>query len=78
MDTVDPKLQEQAFVEKDAMQAIHVAFLCLQPHANLRPSNVKDGGNVDIQIDMVRTPMKPVFLDRRPEKDDDDHSWEAI
>ena len=37
MDQVDPKLREHGIVEKDVLQVIHVAFLCLQPRANLRP-----------------------------------------
>uniref|UniRef100_A0A6N2KP34 Serine-threonine/tyrosine-protein kinase catalytic domain-containing protein n=1 Tax=Salix viminalis TaxID=40686 RepID=A0A6N2KP34_SALVM len=31
MDLVDPKLREHGIVEKDVLQVIHAAFLCLQP-----------------------------------------------
>lgn len=77
MDLVDPKLQEHGFVEKDVMQAIHVTMLCLEPHANLRPPMSEIVALLTFKIDMVTTPMRPVFLDRRRKKDDEIHSWET-
>ncbi|KAF7807230.1 putative LRR receptor-like serine/threonine-protein kinase [Senna tora] len=78
MEFVDPKLQEHGFVEKAVLQAIHVAFLCLQTQANLRPPMSEIVALLTFKINMVATPMRPVFLNRRRQKDDDCHSWEAI
>ncbi|OVA13029.1 Protein kinase domain [Macleaya cordata] len=68
IDVVDPKLQKDGFVEKDVFQAIHVAFLCLQPHPNLRPPMSDIVAMLTCKVDMVATPtpVKPVFLDRKP------------
>ncbi|KAI4335317.1 hypothetical protein L6164_013975 [Bauhinia variegata] len=80
MDLVDPKLKEDGFVEKDIMQAIHVALLCLNSHAHLRPPMSEIVALLTFKIEMVTTPMRPAFLERRPRnrRYDDNHSWEAI
>ncbi|XP_073227066.1 cold-responsive protein kinase 1-like [Cicer arietinum] len=78
MDLIDPKLREEGFVEKDVMQAFHVAFLCLQPHPDLRPAMSQIVALLTFKIDMVTTPMRPAFLDRRRVMDDENHSWEVI
>lgn len=77
MDLVDPKLGEDGIVEKDVMQAIHVALLCLQPHAHLRPPMSEIVALLTFKIEMVTTPMRPSFLDRRQRKDEDNHSFDA-
>ncbi|CAJ2649867.1 unnamed protein product [Trifolium pratense] len=79
MDLIDPKLREKGYVEKDVMQAFHVAFLCLQPHPDLRPAMSQIVAMLTFKIDMVTTPMRPAFLDRRRViLDDENHSWEVI
>ncbi|KAK7265360.1 hypothetical protein RJT34_32979 [Clitoria ternatea] len=78
MDIVDPNLRKHGFVEKDVMQAFQVAFLCLQPHADLRPAMSEIVALLTFKAEMVRTPMRPAFLDRRRVMDDENHSWEAI
>nr|WIL59821.1 nodulation protein [Melilotus officinalis] len=77
LDLVDPKLKQDGFVEKDVMQATHVALLCLQPHAHLRPPMSEIVALLTFKIEMVTTPMRPAFLDRRPRKDEDNHSFEV-
>jgi len=54
------------------MQAIHVAFLCLQPDAHLRPPMSEIVALLTFKIEMVTTPMRPAFLDRGARNDDDD------
>lgn len=78
MDLIDPKLQEQGFIEKDVMQAIHVALLCLQPHADLRPAMSEIVALLTFKSEMITTPMRPAFLDRRRKTNEENHSWEAI
>ena len=75
IDLVDPKLRENGLMEKDVMQAIHVAFLCLQPHANLRAHMSEFVALLTFKFEMVTTPMRPAFFDRRR---NENHSWEAI
>ncbi|KAK4265549.1 hypothetical protein QN277_026585 [Acacia crassicarpa] len=76
-DLIDPKLREHGFVEKDVMQAIHVALLCIQSSPNLRPPMSEIVALLTFKIEMVRTPMRPIFLDLRhkvavADKDKDD------
>jgi len=78
LDIVDPKLRQHGFVEKDVMQAIHVAFLCLQPHAHLRPPMSEIVALLTFKIEMVTTPMRPAFLDQRPREDGENHPLEAL
>uniref|UniRef100_A0A5B7C1J7 Protein kinase domain-containing protein n=1 Tax=Davidia involucrata TaxID=16924 RepID=A0A5B7C1J7_DAVIN len=77
IDLVDPKMREDGFVEKDVLQAIQVAFLCLQPHANLRPPMSEIVAMLTCKVELVRTPMRPVFLDRRHRKNEK-LSWDTI
>uniref|UniRef100_A0A3N7GD05 Protein kinase domain-containing protein n=1 Tax=Populus trichocarpa TaxID=3694 RepID=A0A3N7GD05_POPTR len=77
MDLVDPKLLEHGIVEKDVLQVIHVAFLCLQPLANLRPPMSRIVAQLTCKVEMVGTPMRPVFL-QRSRKKDDNLSWDTI
>ncbi|XP_050372625.1 probable LRR receptor-like serine/threonine-protein kinase At1g56140 isoform X2 [Argentina anserina] len=77
-DLLDPKLQDDGFEAKDIMQAINVAFLCLQPHANLRPpmSDIVAMLTCKVQITGI-LPMKPAFLERRRTKDEN-LSWDTM
>ncbi|KAL3567044.1 hypothetical protein D5086_032459 [Populus alba] len=77
IDLVDPKLREHGFMEKDVLLVIHVAFLCLQPLANLRPPMSKIEALLTCKVEMVGTPMRPAFLERR-RKTDENLSWDAI
>ncbi|THG21422.1 hypothetical protein TEA_001040 [Camellia sinensis var. sinensis] len=77
IDLVDPKMREDGFVEKDVLRAIHAAFLCLQPHANLRPPMSEIVAILTRKGEMIRTPMKPAFTDRRRRKDEK-LSWDTI
>ncbi|KAK3038262.1 hypothetical protein RJ639_029850 [Escallonia herrerae] len=77
LDLVDPNMREDGFVEKDVLHTIHVAFLCLQPHANLRPPMSEIVAMLTCKVEMVRTPLKPAFLDRR-RRTDEKLYWETI
>ncbi|CAL5352103.1 unnamed protein product [Camellia sinensis] len=77
IDLVDPKMREDGFVEKDVLRAIHAAFLCLQPHANLRRPMSEIVAILTRKGEMIRTPMKPAFTDRRRRKDEK-LSWDTI
>ena len=74
IDLVDPRIQEDGFVENDVLQVnhvlqvIHVALFCLQPYANLRPPMSEVVAVLTCRADMVGTPMKPAFLDRKQDK----------
>ncbi|KAI3932673.1 hypothetical protein MKW98_012644 [Papaver atlanticum] len=71
---VDPKLQKDGFVEKDVLQAIHVAFLCLQPDPSLRPPMSDIVAMLTCKVNLVSTPtpVKPVFLGRKTPNSDND------
>ncbi|KAK9274825.1 hypothetical protein L1049_022077 [Liquidambar formosana] len=77
LDLIDPKMQEDGFMEKDLLQTIHVAFLCLQPHPNMRPPMSEVVAMLTCKAEMVGTPMKPAFLDRR-RKNEENFSWDII
>ncbi|XP_048133380.1 cysteine-rich receptor-like protein kinase 44 [Rhodamnia argentea] len=76
IELVDPRMREDGFLEKDVLQAIHIAFLCLQPHANLRPPMSEIVAMLTCKVEMVERPMRPAFLDCRRKKDN--HSWDTI
>lgn len=79
MDLIDGKLKDEGLVEKDVLQALHVAFLCLQAHPNLRPAMSDIVALLTFKVEMVETPLRPAFLDRRRSVVNDvNHSWEAI
>ncbi|KAF9662920.1 hypothetical protein SADUNF_Sadunf18G0104500 [Salix dunnii] len=77
IDLVDPKLREHGFMEKDVLQVIHVAFLCLQTLANLRPPMSKIVALLTCKVEMVGTPLRPAFLERRGKKVEN-LSWDTI
>ncbi|KAJ6922153.1 hypothetical protein NC652_015952 [Populus alba x Populus x berolinensis] len=53
-----------------------VAFLCLQPLANLRSPMSRIVAQLTCKVEMVGTPMRPVFLQRSRRKDDN-LSWDT-
>ncbi|KAH0654872.1 hypothetical protein KY290_030685 [Solanum tuberosum] len=63
IDLVDPKMLEDGMAEKDVMQTIHVAFLCLQPQANLRPPMSEIVAMLVTKAGTLTTPTPPPFLD---------------
>lgn len=65
IDLVDPRLQEDKSVEKHVLQVIHVALFCLQPYANLRPPMSEVVAVLTCRAELVGTPMKPAFLERK-------------
>ncbi|KAK4374533.1 hypothetical protein RND71_005210 [Anisodus tanguticus] len=77
IDLVDPKMQEDGIVENDVMQTIYVAFLCLQPHANLRPPMSEIVAMLVRKVAVVETPTRPAFLDRKARKDEK-ISWDTF
>ncbi|KAL5699665.1 non-specific serine/threonine protein kinase [Ranunculus cassubicifolius] len=78
LELVDPKLREDGYKEKDMLQAIHVAFLCLQPYPKKRPPMSQIVAMLTCKLDLVSMPTKPACLDRLCRKPDDNRSWEAI
>ncbi|KAH7572513.1 hypothetical protein JRO89_XS04G0267700 [Xanthoceras sorbifolium] len=78
IDLVDPKMREEGFVQEKVMQAINVAFLCLQPHANRRPRMSEVVAMLTCKVEMVETPTRPAFLDRRRKRDENTLSWDTI
>ncbi|KAL0383278.1 UNVERIFIED_CONTAM: putative LRR receptor-like serine/threonine-protein kinase [Sesamum calycinum] len=69
-DLIDPRMRENGFVEKDVLQTTHVAFLCLQPHANQRPPMSEIVAMLTCKVELGGTPTRPAFLDRRKRKDE--------
>ncbi|KAG2691951.1 hypothetical protein I3843_08G029800 [Carya illinoinensis] len=65
LDLVDPNMREDGFVETDVLLAIHVAFLCLQNHTNLRPPMSEIVALLTCKFELDKTPPRPIFLDRR-------------
>ncbi|XP_011079277.1 probable LRR receptor-like serine/threonine-protein kinase At1g56140 isoform X1 [Sesamum indicum] len=76
-DLIDPRIQEDSVVSKDVLQVIKVAFLCLQPHANLRPPMSEIVAMLMCKVEVDGTPVRPTFLDRKPQKVDK-ISWDSI
>lgn len=77
IELVDPKLQENSFLEKVVLHTILVAFLCLQPHANVRPPMSEIVAMLTCKVDVGEIPMRPAFLDRK-RRMDDKLSWDTI
>ncbi|XP_009792456.1 cold-responsive protein kinase 1-like isoform X1 [Nicotiana sylvestris] len=77
IDLVDPKMREDGIVEKDVMQTIYVAFLCLQPHANSRPPMSEIVAMLIRNVAIVETPTRPAFLNRK-RRNDKKLSWDTI
>ncbi|XP_076892618.1 putative LRR receptor-like serine/threonine-protein kinase At1g56140 [Bidens hawaiensis] len=78
VDLIDPRMKSDGFVEKDVMQTIRVALLCLQPHANLRPPMSEIVAMLTWKVEMVKSPVKPRFLNAGRRQMDETESWEAI
>nr|GMD76020.1 probable LRR receptor-like serine/threonine-protein kinase At1g56140 [Ipomoea batatas] len=77
VELVDPKLRENEFPEKDVMHTILVAFLCLQPHANVRPPMSEIVARLTCKVEVGEIPMRPAFLDRK-RRVQDKLSWDTI
>lgn len=71
-------MRNDGFIEKDVMQTIRVALLCLQPHANLRPPMSEIVAMLTWKVEMVKSPIKPTFLNGWRQMQDEKVSWEAI
>ncbi|KAL7592469.1 cold-responsive protein kinase 1 [Lactuca sativa] len=78
IDLVDPRIRNAGFIEKDVMQTIHVALLCLQAHANTRPPMSEIVAMLTWKVEMVKSPSKPTFLDRRHRWKNENTSWETV
>ncbi|KAI3524187.1 hypothetical protein L1887_02839 [Cichorium endivia] len=78
VDLIDPRMRNGGFVEKDVMKTIHVALLCLQPQANVRPPMSEIVAILTWKGKMVKAPMKPAFFDGKCRVKDENVSWEAI
>ncbi|KAI4379678.1 hypothetical protein MLD38_005943 [Melastoma candidum] len=77
IELIDPKMQEDGFSKREVLQAMHVAFLCLQPQPEHRPQMSQVVSMLTCMTNMVDKPMKPAFLDRRRQKDVS-ISWDSI
>ncbi|KAI4376407.1 hypothetical protein MLD38_014174 [Melastoma candidum] len=77
IELIDPKMKEDGFSKKEVLQAMHVAFLCLQPQPELRPRMSQVVSMLTCMAGAVDMPMKPPFLDRRIQKDVS-ISWDSI
>lgn len=64
-------MKEVGYVEKDVAHAIQVALLCLQPHGNLRPAMSEIVAMLTYKFEIIQTPMKPAFLERRHKRNRD-------
>ncbi|KAI3811444.1 hypothetical protein L1987_21168 [Smallanthus sonchifolius] len=78
IDLIDPRMQKDGFSVKDVMKTIHVALLCLQPLPDIRPAMSEVVAMLTWNVDMVKSPIKPTFLDRRRPRNDENVSWETI
>lgn len=77
IDLVDPRMLEAGVLEKDIVQVLNVAFLCLQPHANLRPPMSEIVAMLTCKVEMAGTPVRPAFLDRKRRNNEKKLSWDA-
>ncbi|CAL1393281.1 unnamed protein product [Linum trigynum] len=73
---IDPRLRQQGIEDRDVVHVIHVAFLCLQPLANLRPPMSEVVAMLTCKAD-TGTPLKPAFLDKR-RRAEGSFSWDVI
>lgn len=76
IDLVDSRMLD-GVPEKDIFQVLHVAFLCLQPHANLRPPMSEIVSMLTCKVEMAGTPMRPAFLERK-RRNNEKLSWDTI
>ncbi|XP_076929029.1 cold-responsive protein kinase 1-like isoform X2 [Bidens hawaiensis] len=78
IDLIDPRMQKDGFSVKDVMKTIHVALLCLQPLPAIRPAMSEIVAMLTWKVEMVKSPIKPTFLDRKRRKTDENVSCETI
>lgn len=71
IELVDLKMKDGGYVEKDVAHAIQVALLCLQPHGNLRPAMSEIVAMLTYKFEIIQTPSKPAFLNRRHKRNRD-------
>lgn len=64
-------MKDGEYAEKDVAHAIQVALLCLQPHGSLRPAMSEIVAMLTYKFEIVQTPLKPAFLERRHRKNRD-------
>ncbi|XP_073045308.1 cold-responsive protein kinase 1-like [Primulina eburnea] len=77
-DLIDSRLRNDDLVEKDVLQVIQVAFLCLQPEADSRPPMSEIVAMLTCKVELGATvPTRPTFLSRKP-RTDDKISWDSI
>ncbi|CAI0551648.1 unnamed protein product [Linum tenue] len=73
---IDLRLREHRIVERDVVHVIHVAFLCIQPLANLRPPMSEVVAMLTCKAD-AGAPIRPAFLDKR-RRAEGSFSWDVI
>ncbi|KAL8236844.1 hypothetical protein R6Q59_017925 [Mikania micrantha] len=78
IDLIDPRMQKDGFSVKDVMKTVHMALLCLQPLPDTRPAMSEIVAMLTWKVEMVKSPIKPTFLDRRKLTSDENLSWETI
>lgn len=78
IDLIDPRMLKNGFSVKDVMKTIHVALLCLQPLPGIRPAMSEIVAMLTWKAEMVKSPIKPTFLDHRRRTNDEKISWETI
>lgn len=61
-------MKDDGYVEKNVVHAMQVALLCLQPHGNLRPAMSEIVAMLTYKFEIIQTPSKPAFLERRPKR----------
>ncbi|KAG7021680.1 Cysteine-rich receptor-like protein kinase 4, partial [Cucurbita argyrosperma subsp. argyrosperma] len=71
IELVDPKMKDDGYVEKNVVHVIQVALLCLQPHGDLRPAMSEIVAMLTYKFEIIQTPLKPAFLERRPKRNRD-------
>ncbi|ESR66456.1 protein kinase domain-containing protein [Citrus sinensis] len=76
LELVDPRMRKEGIVERDALQVINVAFICLQPHGNQRPPMSEIVAMLTCKVESG-IPVRPAYLERR-RKRDETLSWDTI
>ena len=71
-------MREDGFLERDVLQAIHVAFICLQQQPDLRPPMSQIVSMLTCNANMNGTPTRPAFLERRRKRDIENPSCDSI
>lgn len=77
LELIEPRMREDGYCKEEVMQAINVAFLCLQPQATQRPRMSEVVAMLTCKVEMVGIPTKPAFLERR-RKHTEMFSWDTI